>query len=112
MRTSFLIIILFALASCNSGRGIGQYESPAWHMSASLEERTKYFKEQCLGFGFKDNTTAMSKCIQTQMNESRSGARSKMRDASRNYRSSYSSSSSSMSCISNSVGSSTYTNCF
>ena len=111
MRTSFLIIILFALASCNSGRGIGQYESPAWHSTASMEEKSKYFKEQCLGFGFKDNTTAMSKCIQTQMNESRSGARSKMRDASRNYRNSYSSSSS-MSCISNSVGSSTYTNCF
>ena len=111
MRTSFLIIILFALASCNSGRGIGQYESPAWHMSASLEERTKYFKEQCLGFGYKANTTAMSKCIQTQMNESKSGARSKMSDVSRNYRNSYRSSSS-MSCISNSVGSSTYTNCY
>jgi hypothetical protein len=63
------------LSGCGgTGSGVGMKESPLWHMSASAEEKLKYFTQQCLGFGFKINTPEMAQCIQNQSNQSRSNA--------------------------------------
>lgn len=72
------------LAACGNG-GIGMVESPAWHMTASSAEKKKYYTEQCLEFGFKENTPEMAQCLQIQSNSSKSRASSKMDSALSDY---------------------------
>jgi len=74
--TAVLGVLL--LTSCSEDGSLGQKESPAWHSTASSQTKITYFKEQCLAFGFKDGTTAMSQCIQNQMNRSKSRASQRM----------------------------------
>ena len=104
MRIIILIFTVFVLSSCNSGKGYGSYESPVWHTTASPEEKMKYFKKQCIGFGFKANTSSMAKCIQDQTNSSAAGARKLMSDSTRNLNRN-------IRCKTNYVGNTAYTNC-
>jgi hypothetical protein len=76
---AILSVFALALSGCGgSGSGVGMSESPLWHMTASADQKLEYFKQQCRGFGFKDNTPEMAQCIQNQTNQSRSNASAKM----------------------------------
>ena len=72
------------LTSCGYG-GIGAIESPAWHATASVADKKRYYTDQCLAFGFEENTTEMAKCIQTQSNTSRSRSKSALNSAFDDY---------------------------
>ena len=112
MKIIILIFTAFVLASCNSGKGYGSYESPVWHKTASSAEKMKYFKQQCVSFGFKENTSEMAKCIQDQTNASVAGARKIMSDTSRNLNRNIRASNRSIDCTTNYMGSSAYTSCY
>ena len=68
------------VTACGNG-GIGLTGSPAWHMTASAEDKKKYYTSECLGFGYKANTPEMAECIQRQSNQSRSRASASMNSA-------------------------------
>ena len=69
----FIMIIPIIVSGCNSG-GIGSAESPAWHMTATAEQKSAYFRQQCLDFGYLPNTPQLTQCIQYQTNQSRQSA--------------------------------------
>lgn len=79
-----LLPALLIVAACGHG-GIGLVGSPAWHMTASAEDKKRYYTEECIGFGFKANTPEMARCIQRQSNESRSRASASMDSALSDY---------------------------
>ena len=74
-----------ALASCGGeGGSIGQYESKLWPMTASAEEKLEYFKNQCMGFGFKAGTPELAQCVQNQSNQSSRSANDRFSRAMKN----------------------------
>lgn len=79
-----MLALPIVLTSCGYG-GIGAIESPAWHATASVADKKRYYTDQCLAFGFEENTTEMAKCIQTQSNTSRSRSKSTLNSAFDDY---------------------------
>lgn len=89
MKKVISILFTLALGACGNG-GIGLTGSPAWHLTASAEDKKRYYTKECIGFGFKTNTPEMARCIQRQSNESRSRASASMNSALSNYNNSIS----------------------
>ena len=68
--------------ACSTGRSgetvIGRPGSPMWFSSASIETQLAHFSQICLGYGFKSGTPEMSQCIQSEANNSKNRANSRM----------------------------------
>ncbi|AXE62028.1 hypothetical protein [Candidatus Thioglobus sp. NP1] len=65
MKLSLKLIILpifFLLQSCSHPVG-----SAMWHKKAPNADITNYYKEMCLGFGYKTETPELIQCIQTEI---------------------------------------------
>ena len=73
---------LLILSGCSKGVNgetvMGSPGSPMWHSTASLETQLQYFRSNCLGYGYKLGTPQMAQCLQTEMQNSKSRAVSKM----------------------------------
>jgi hypothetical protein len=68
--------VLFALslvAGCETG-GIGSPGSPAWQMSTTPEQKSAYFQQVCLGYGFQQGTAAMAQYAQNEAMNTRQTA--------------------------------------
>jgi len=62
IKLSLLVLpIILILQSCSPSIG-----SSAWHQRASSLDLTNYYKEMCLGFGYKSDTPELAQCIQTE----------------------------------------------
>ncbi len=58
----FVLPIMLILQSCSHPVG-----SAMWHKKAPNADITNYYKEMCLGFGYKTGTTELIQCIQTEI---------------------------------------------
>lgn len=66
------VISLIALASCQNSDGTyGQVGSVAWLESASQSQRMNHFTGLCIGYGFKEGTADMARCIQEEAGRAR-----------------------------------------
>jgi hypothetical protein len=62
IKLSLLILpIILILQSCSHPAG-----SAMWHKRAANVDITNYYKEMCLGFGYKTDTPELTQCIQTE----------------------------------------------
>lgn len=91
MRARHSLVLTWAilfLTACSTGiKGeqiIGSPGSPAWFMSASIDTQMEYFRKICMGYGFKEDTPDMSRCLQTEARSAKSQARNKMSEAFQN----------------------------
>jgi len=75
--TAILIVSLVLLGGCQYG-GIGRVESPAWQLTATQEQKIAYFRDRCMAYGFRPNTTELAQCIADQSTVSKQVARNKM----------------------------------
>lgn len=74
IKSILFTLMLMGMTGCQSG-GIGMAESPAWFATATVEQQAAYFRKRCSAYGFKPDTPDMAKCIQSEANSSRAGAR-------------------------------------
>lgn len=79
MKKIFAVVALTALTGCATGVNgenvIGTKGSPMWFKTASVATQGAYFKEICSsGYGIKDNTTEMSKCIKKEWRDAKNKA--------------------------------------
>lgn len=67
---AILAMISIGLTGCASGLSgetvVGLTGSPMWLKTASQATQTAHFSAICRGYGFKDGTTEMSHCLQTE----------------------------------------------
>lgn len=86
MRNSFTIALFSALllSACQGG-AIGGTGSPAWHMTATPEEKNRAYTERCISFGFELGTTAMAQCRMQVAQDWSSKANRRMDNLSRAY---------------------------
>ena len=79
MKKIFAVVALTALTGCATGVNgenvIGTKGSPMWFKTASVDTQRAYFKEICsAGYGIRDNTTEMNRCIQKEWRDARNKA--------------------------------------
>jgi hypothetical protein len=78
MKRILAIGALAALTGCATGiQGetvVGGAGSPMWFMTASRPTQLAFFKRVCSDYGIKDETMAMTQCLQTEMRSARQRA--------------------------------------
>ena len=72
-------LLAVAVTGCATGvkgeRILGFKGSQAWFNTASIETQRAHFKEICsTGYGIKDNTTEMNRCIQKEWRDAKNKA--------------------------------------
>ncbi len=55
------VLVATVLGACQAG-GIGRPGSPAWEMSATPDEKSRYYVQQCISYGFALGTPEMAQC--------------------------------------------------
>ena len=84
LSASMLLTMLMSITGCSTGVGgetvIGRKGSPFWFKTASQSTQIQYFSEICRGYGFKDDTSEMSQCLQNETNSAKDRAQKKISD--------------------------------
>jgi hypothetical protein len=85
MKSLALLFGLFSVAlssGCATGvmgeTVMGRPGSPAWHISASIQTKISHFKGTCMAYGIADGTQEMANCLQSEIQNSKNRARSKI----------------------------------
>ena len=79
MKKILAVVALTALTGCATGvngeRIFGLKGSVAWFRTASVDTQRAHFKEICsAGYGIRDNTPEMNRCIQKEWRDARNKA--------------------------------------
>ena len=84
-RFTKLTCALVLLAGCQTG-GIGRPGSPAWQLSATPDDKNRYYTQECISYGFALGTPQMAQCKMQIAQNLRDGARERMQTLSDNSR--------------------------
>jgi hypothetical protein len=81
---SLLMLMSLGMSGCATGLNgetvVGRTGSPMWFKTASPATQTAHFLAICRGYGFKDGTTEMSQCLQTETVSTKGRAQQRISD--------------------------------
>lgn len=73
MKLGFAVLAVSLLVGCQDG-GIGMAGSPAWHMTATQEQKIAHYQQTCAAYGFKSGSKEMAQCVQNESQGARNNA--------------------------------------
>ena len=81
---SLLMLMSLGMSGCATGLNgetvMGRTGSPMWFNTASPATQTAHFLAICRGYGFKDDTTEMSQCLQNETVSTKGRAQQRISD--------------------------------